>query len=229
VATGGARDKDGLAGAERRAAPPAEASQSPATVIGRLADEVLPMLIARLDSSSLGELEVRGDGWRVRLRRGNNGDEAGHPSAAVHRRSPGQDRAPSTERATPAAVEHGHSAAARPQSLRAERGRRQITSPAVGYYLPRAGLAPGTQVRAGDVIGHVDVLGVRQDVVAPEDGVLVGLAAEAGEAVEYGQVLARLEPGRSETPVDAGRRGDGAAAEAATPLARERAPAGAAD
>ena len=229
MAAGSARDKDGLGGAERPAAQSAEASESPATVIGRLADEVLPMLIARLDASSLGELEVRGDGWRVRLRRGNNSEEAGHPSAAAQRRSPGRDRAPSTERAAPAAVEHGHSAAARPQSLRAERGRRQVTSPAVGYYLPRAGLAPGTQVRAGDLIGHVDMLGVRQDVVAPEDGVLVGLAAEAGEAVEYGQVLARLEPGRSEMPVDAGIRSDGAAAEAAAPAARERAPAGAAD
>ena len=48
-------------------------------------------------------------------------------------------------------------------------------------------------VRAGDRLGTVDVLGVREDVVAPVDGV-VGLSlAEAGEAVEYGQELVRIE------------------------------------
>ena len=39
----------------------------------------------------------------------------------------------------------------------------------------------------------MDVLGVREDVVAPVDGV-VGLSlTEAGEAVEYGQELIRIE------------------------------------
>jgi biotin carboxyl carrier protein len=48
-------------------------------------------------------------------------------------------------------------------------------------------------VRAGDLLGHVDVLGVRQDVVTPEDGLIAALDAEPGEAVEFGQPLARLE------------------------------------
>jgi len=37
--------------------------------IARLADEVVPQLIERLTKSSLGELEVRENGWRIRLRR----------------------------------------------------------------------------------------------------------------------------------------------------------------
>jgi hypothetical protein len=37
--------------------------------IERLAAEVLPALVARLASSSLGEVEVREDAWRVRIRR----------------------------------------------------------------------------------------------------------------------------------------------------------------
>ena len=48
-------------------------------------------------------------------------------------------------------------------------------------------------MRGGDLIGHVDVLGVRQDVVAPEDALIVTLEAEPGQAVEYGERLARLE------------------------------------
>ena len=35
----------------------------------RLADELLPALIARLSASSLGELEIREASWRIRLRR----------------------------------------------------------------------------------------------------------------------------------------------------------------
>jgi biotin carboxyl carrier protein len=37
--------------------------------IERLADELLPALVARLGATGLGELEVREDEWRVRLRR----------------------------------------------------------------------------------------------------------------------------------------------------------------
>jgi biotin carboxyl carrier protein len=57
-------------------------------------------------------------------------------------------------------------------------------------------------VRAGDTLGHIDVLGVRVEVAAPEDGLIAALNAESGEAVEYGQTLGRLERARvsSETP-----------------------------
>nr|MBA3891696.1 hypothetical protein [Gemmatimonadaceae bacterium] len=38
------------------------------TRMDALADDVVPALIARLEASGLGELEVRQGGWRVRLR-----------------------------------------------------------------------------------------------------------------------------------------------------------------
>ena len=41
--------------------------------IERLASELLPALIAKLGATGLGELEVRQDGWRVRLRRPADG------------------------------------------------------------------------------------------------------------------------------------------------------------
>ena len=89
----------------------------------------------------------------------------------------------------------GHAASASaPSSLMA-------TSPGVGFYTTREGIATGSQVRSGDVIGHVDVLGVRQEVVAPGDGIVARLLAEAGEAVEYGQDLVRLEPLARNEPV----------------------------
>ena len=66
-------------------------------------------------------------------------------------------------------------------------------SPAVGVFQPRKDLAVGMRVRAGDRLGTVDVLGVREDVIAPVDGVIGSSLAEAGEAVEYGQELIRIE------------------------------------
>ncbi|MFI5261035.1 MAG: biotin/lipoyl-containing protein, partial [Candidatus Limnocylindrales bacterium] len=66
-------------------------------------------------------------------------------------------------------------------------------APAVGYFAPLAAIAAGATVQAGDVLGHVDVLGVRQAVVAPADGVVNRYLAETGEAVEYGQELVRLD------------------------------------
>lgn len=75
----------------------------------------------------------------------------------------------------------------------ADRSRAIATSPAVGIFQPGARAASGTRVRAGDVLGHVDVLGVPQDIQAPADGIVGSTLVEAGMAVEYGQELIRLE------------------------------------
>jgi biotin carboxyl carrier protein len=66
-------------------------------------------------------------------------------------------------------------------------------SPAVGIYQPRRDLAVGMRVRSGDRVGAVNVLGVNQDVVSPVDGIIGSSLVEAGEAVEYGQELVRIE------------------------------------
>jgi biotin carboxyl carrier protein len=70
-------------------------------------------------------------------------------------------------------------------------------SPAVGIFQPRPEIRAGARVRQGDRIGAVDLLGVPQDVVAPEDGIVVDTLAEPGEGVEYGQDLVIIEPARS--------------------------------
>ena len=85
------------------------------------------------------------------------------------------------------------SAPGAPGAARAPSPRRIASSPAVGYFLPRDGLAAGQVIKQGDIVGHVEVLGVRQDVVAPLDGVVGRIMATAGEAVEYGQELVRID------------------------------------
>lgn len=180
---------EGLLGpAETNAASAAGDGLPARRVIAQLADDVLPTLIARLDRSRLGELEVRQDGWRIRLRRAEPNPPDGAEPVPVPRRSERRaDRQASEKQAD-------GQADGRPQPLRpTDRGTLTVASPAVGYYQPGDGLTIGNTVRAGDLLGHVDVLGVRQEVVAPDDGLLSALEAEAGEAVEYGQPLARLE------------------------------------
>jgi len=147
------------------------------TTIARLADEVVPGLIERLTNSQLGELEVREHGWRVRLRRPMAGAA---DAATTHgaQRQPHPVMAPGTS-----------GAASAPRD--AMRG--VVASPAVGYFAPRNGVEVGSQLRSGDLVGYVDVLGVRQDVVSPVNGSLKAFEVESGQAVEFGQPIARVE------------------------------------
>ena len=145
---------------------PANRPGTPSEGLESLAEEVLPALIARLRASRLGELEVRTEGWRVRLRR--------DPTAARGR-----------DRSSAASVPDG-------PGLDVEAG--AARSPAVGYFTPAADLVVGQAVGAGDSLGSVDVLGIVQDVTAPVDGIISAVLAERGQAVEYGQTLAQVDP-----------------------------------
>jgi acetyl-CoA carboxylase biotin carboxyl carrier protein len=152
--------------------------------ITRLADDLLPALIARLSSSGLAEIEVREGSWKARLRK------------------------PVAEARAVRVVDHVHAyASTRPAGAHRDERDRHIleepvdeepgitaaTSPAVGIFTPRRDLAVGMPVRSGDRIGTVDVLGVGHEVVAPVDGVIGISFVETGEAVEYGQELVRIE------------------------------------
>lgn len=167
--------------------------------IAHLADELLPALIAKLAASGLGEIEVHEGGWKARLRKPAAAPPVAPIAAAAAR--PGVARVADPQGAG------GHSSP-RPGTPRPEEAERRARpdeepaeepgivaakSPAVGIYHPRRDLVVGMRVRAGDRIGAVDVLGVKQDVVSPVDGVIGSSLAEAGEAVEYGQELVRID------------------------------------
>jgi acetyl-CoA carboxylase biotin carboxyl carrier protein len=155
------------------------ASDDDRQAIARLTADTLPRLIERLSRSELGEIEVREDGWRIRLRRPNGNGVARGPSEAASRPVARPSSTGSTSR-TQIPVRHD------PQPG-------VVTSPAVGYFISKDGVVVGFKVGRGDAIGFVDVLGVRQEVVAPSDGVVGSLDVEAGQAIEYGQPVARIE------------------------------------
>jgi biotin carboxyl carrier protein len=183
--------------------------------IDRLADDLVPALVAKLAASGLGEIEVREGDWHVRLRM-----PPGAATPAPARRAGAGVRHPAGVPGTGATVAPGRAAGtearrpvdgmwdalptagglrapiADPDRLpdeHAPRPRAVATSPAVGIYRPRDGVTVGSRVRAGDRLGVVDVLGVPHDVLAPADGVVGGSYVEPGEGVEYGQELVRIE------------------------------------
>ncbi|HMJ80190.1 MAG TPA: biotin/lipoyl-containing protein [Candidatus Dormibacteraeota bacterium] len=207
----------------RRAAVPdtagaAEQARGDALAMQRLSEAVLPALIARFEASGLGELEVRRGDWRVRLRKPDHGEVLAAPAAGGGAIRAGGDGASGAGRSGVAAASAGRGAAlsavgpgrvATAATGGGTAARRTATSPAVGYYMPVAAMTPGRLVRAGDVVGYVDVLGVRQEVVAPLDGAIARVLAELGQAVEYGQELVRLDaappvaPGLDDEPLAA--------------------------
>ncbi len=184
--------------AGRRAAPGAKATPGAAgaaafgsardhAAIARLTDDLLPELIAKLGASGLGEIEVRQGEWKARLCKPAGAAGRTYPDPA-HAAFPGH--VPAQSRA--AAADADRRAEAKPAASPAAQPIFAM-SPAVGIFQPRKEITTGSRVRAGDRIGSVDVLGVREDVVAPVDGTVGAGLVEPGEAVEYGQELIRIE------------------------------------
>ena len=167
--------------------------------IARLSDTLVPALVQKLNASGLGELEVREENWRIRLRRPAAGAPAVMAASATRRAerprlgpAHAPDRPHGHERAHPPEREARARAGTPGVSADGPDERRAVaTSPAVGVF--RAGATPGSRVRAGDRIGTVDLLGIPQDVVSPVDGTLVEILATSGEAVEYGEPIAAVE------------------------------------
>jgi biotin carboxyl carrier protein len=191
--------------------------------LDRLADEIVPLLMARLGESRLGELEIRTADWRVRVRRSPGAAPAEAAGAstgrargqrAAHREGrerPSEGARPSShssplagrvgtpsgngETAPLEAVGPGRASGDPHGGSEQHDERRRVVAraPAVGYYVPADGLSTGKVVHVDDVLGQVDVLGVRQAVLAPAAGIVSRVLAQAGEAVEYGQELLQID------------------------------------
>ena len=171
----------------------AKQRQADHAVLAHLSGTLVPALVTKLNASGLGELEVREGDWRIRLRRpsgtASGTRRADRPRTGSHGPTPAPIAGPAAP-ATPSAP--AVEAPAGPE-------RTPATSPAVGVFRPMS--AVGARVRAGDRVAVVDLLGIPQDVLAPIDGVVVEVLAQAGDAVEYGEevVLVEAEPALAAT------------------------------
>ena len=199
--------------------------------IERLVEGLVPALIAKLGTLNVGELEVRQDGWRIRLQRPPGAtpahgrrltDRAGQRSHVGHETLGGPPGSRTATHLAAAAHPGGSNGSGGPPLAAVGPGigtdraitadapdrdgaddRRAVrgpiaTSPAVGVFQPGSKAVGGTRVRAGDRLGVVDMLGIPQDVLAPADGIVVGVMVDGGTAVEYGQELVHIETGAVE-------------------------------
>ena len=129
--------------------------------ISKLADDLLPALIAKLVSSGLGEIEVREVGWRARLRKPAGSDAArrgaGRSAAEGHSGSGHSGSGHAAGRTQPAGRSgHGGEAGVEPEIVPIS-----ATSPAVGIYHPRRDLSAvpyrgllGQRERKPDQVAH---------------------------------------------------------------------------
>lgn len=62
----------------------------------------------------------------------------------------------------------------------------EVVANAVGIFYPN--VAEGSRVKEGDKIGEVETLGIREEILAPANGVIENLLKE-GEIVEYGKTI----------------------------------------
>ncbi|CUU34645.1 MAG: biotin/lipoyl-binding protein [Armatimonadetes bacterium] len=69
----------------------------------------------------------------------------------------------------------------------------EVRSPLVGY-CTLAPIEVGKRVERGETLATIEVLGIPNEVSAPVPGILQEWAVENGQPVEYGQVIARLQP-----------------------------------
>lgn len=145
----------------------------PLEQVAHAASELVPQLSERLAQLGLGEIELRQGDLRIRVKKALDGVP---PPAA----------------AKPGAI-HQAAASDRVGVMAGGPSAHGVTSPAVGFLVYADGLGPGLPVDKGDELGHVEMLGVRHDVRAPRRGTVRNLVTEAGEAVEYGQLLIELE------------------------------------
>jgi biotin carboxyl carrier protein len=200
--------------------------------IERLADDLVPALVAKLQATGLGEIEVREGSWRVRLRspgtatapaattstrRSADRGGRGQPGHVAHGQGPSvlgdhtlkgstNGTQPGLAPVGPGRERHrgtGRDGGGRGGTVGTDR-RVVATSPAVGVFQPSRDVTRGSRVRAGDRIGSVDVLGVAEEVVAPADAIVGATLVESGEAVEYGQPLVELDRIGPDTAVDVG-------------------------
>ena len=145
------------------------AAKSEGSDSGQSPVDLVRELMRILDGISIAELEVEHGGVTVYIER--------EASAAA---------APS-EMPTPDSAQAGDNVDGR------EPDESVVTASYVGEFRREDVPAVGDEVTAGTKLGEIEVLGIRNAVLASADGVLLALLVEDEAPVEYGQPLAIIK------------------------------------
>lgn len=154
-----------------------------------MADDEVQRLLALMAEHDLEELELERAGLRVRFRK-----RAGQAAA-----TPTGDPSPVAAGAAP-------SPAADAADSPSEPGPSVTRAPIVGtvYRGPAPDADPfvemGSRVRKGQVLCLIEAMKLMHEIDAEEDGEVVAIFVENGQAVEYGERLLAIDPARESAP-----------------------------
>ncbi len=153
-----------------------------------MADDELKRFLALMAEHDLEEMEVEQAGLRVRLRK----RAARAVPAAAGGPSPGADGSVAH---APASGDPGGAS-----------GPRVLRAPIVGtvYRAPAPDAEPfvevGARVRKGQVLCLIEAMKLMHEIDAEEDGTVVAIFIENGQAVEYGERLLAIDPDQESAP-----------------------------
>lgn len=136
------------------------------------------------ESATLTEIELQSATARVRLRR-----PSGRPrvmsAPPVGTKSIGE----------PAVAARTAMNGGRAESSVKAPGLSAVTAMVVGLFRTRGiAINSGDSVKAGQILGHIETIGLLSDCVSPIAGTVARVATEDGQPVEYGQLLFEIEP-----------------------------------
>ena len=156
-----------------------------------MADDELKRFLALMAEHDLEEMEVERAGLRVRFRK---------------RAAPAAPAAPVTTGSPPPGADAGAPSAPGGGDPGGAPGPRVLRAPIVGtvYRAPAPDEEPfvevGARVRKGQVLCLIEAMKLMHEIDAEEDGTVVAIFIENGQAVEYGERLLAIDPARESAP-----------------------------
>ncbi|MBS1724937.1 MAG: hypothetical protein JSS66_18510 [Armatimonadetes bacterium] len=106
----------------------------------------------------------------------------------------GDDRFAATFEAGAQEVDEEEEAPAVAESREPVEAETELTSPVVGYFRSaKEPISVGDKVTVGQVVGEVVALGISNDVTSRFEGEVTEVLVESGQAVEFGQAIARVK------------------------------------
>jgi acetyl-CoA carboxylase biotin carboxyl carrier protein len=155
-------------------------------------------LIKLIDQSSLHELEIQNEGYKLTLRKPNKTESLFVSSAPSQHAFPVQTSVPQLQQS---AIQQSETALPASENKKSEESNlHKITSPMVGTYYespsPDADpyVAAGTKVKEKTVVCIVEAMKLMNEIEAEIKGEIVEILVENGQLVEYGQPLFLVRP-----------------------------------
>jgi acetyl-CoA carboxylase biotin carboxyl carrier protein len=166
-------------------------AEDPSIQPGPFNVKTIEFLVALMSKHDISEIDLSEGEQRVRLRRGNRVVAAAAPALV---------QAPPPSSSVPPPIP----SVAIPEKVeKVSRNLIEIKSPAIGTFYPREKpdspqpyVSVGSRVTPTTTVGQIEAMKVFSEIPAGCSGVIEEILVENGHAVEYNQVLFRVDPSR---------------------------------